>query len=562
VKELDAVAVVEGVVAEMGVPAPWTDGICALAGIPAIDITSTAMSTRAAALGLATGRGFAHHELRVRLPMPDGLEPEVVVWEGGTVPEWRSGVLAEPKYFSFFQDAPLPVYNPNYRGKWRPHELLHGAVGFYWAPEMTRFAFYVGARVSEILPVVHWYAFDEMFRPRCAQHRHKGALRSHCQACEDARTPFWQAAVTPAEEHIAVEALRAGVAHLDDELWACREELRLGQIVARPRPGLDSASDAQGYLRSHWNRCTAWSFGSWVELFLQDGEDYVSSPAELVDGVESVAEALMRPAAAVDEGLFRRRLERRALQDLGYRVLLELERRPETDPAEAALWPLLERAGAACGSALDGDVALGPARDALVTAAVELGMVDVGSQGLPGRRRTAGEVAQVRAGLVSSFQMAPGAAADFADTAAFWGAGRMSVRYVASGLDDGPLEAASQRRLEAWLTSEPRKDAEAELFAAVPESVEELAAGRLRRSETLRRGTFPGSVLGDTAAEVHLAATLWDGEARVIAVTPPQAVVLDWMEAGGTGPCPEDTALLELLQVGALVWIPPVGSPL
>ena len=57
-----------------------------------------------------------------------------------------------------------------HRRKWRPHELLHGAVGFFWREDASRFETYVGARLNELLPVVHWYGLDEIFRPRCERH--------------------------------------------------------------------------------------------------------------------------------------------------------------------------------------------------------------------------------------------------------------------------------------------------------------------------------------------------------------------------------------------------------
>ncbi len=559
-RNVNAAHVVAGLLAEMSAPADWTAELCAAAGIPALDVTSTAMSTRAGALGLAAGRGFVHHELRVRAPMPDGLGPEVAVWDGGTVPEWRDGVLAEPKYFSFFQDAPLPVFNPNYRGKWRPHELLHSAVGFFWAPDMTRFAFYVGARASEILPVVHWYHFDEMFRPRCCEHRRAGALRLHCQACEDVRVPYWERPADEGEADEAVRRLTAGMEHLAEELGACREELRTGRVEARPRPGLDSASDAQGYLRSHWNRCTAWSFGTWVELFLVEGEDYVSTPTALLSRVERVAQELMEPARPVDGERFAAMLGRRALQDLGYRILLELERQGEGCAAEEALLPLLEAAGGLCRDT-DGDPGVVGARRELLEASDALGLGQVGAQGLVGGRRIAAEVAQVSAGLASAFQQAPeGAAVQLVEAAGFWGPGRLGSRFVACDVDAAAGDAErAQRRLEAWLAAEPRCDGEAEMFGGVADGAEQvLGHGRFRASLTLRRGTFPASVLGEEGPPVELAGTRWDGEARVIALTASQKAVLDWVASGAGGPVPDDSALLDLVQVGALVWFPPV----
>src|SRR5690554_4427421 len=140
---------------EAGEPA----GLRALApqmGAPMVDLTVTPLSARATMLGALSGRAFYQHELRLRQPMPEHLEPELAVWQAGTTPQWSDGVLAEPKYFSFFQDAPFPAFNPNHRRKWRAHELLHGASKFFWHPQMTRFELYVSARLNELLPIIHW----------------------------------------------------------------------------------------------------------------------------------------------------------------------------------------------------------------------------------------------------------------------------------------------------------------------------------------------------------------------------------------------------------------------
>ena len=105
VNSSDTKSILNAVTDDMRAGAPaGLANLAAAAGVPLLDIASTVLSTRAAMLGMQTGRGFAHHELRVRAPMPDGLDPEIDVWDGGTVPVWDGGVLTEPKYFSFFQD--------------------------------------------------------------------------------------------------------------------------------------------------------------------------------------------------------------------------------------------------------------------------------------------------------------------------------------------------------------------------------------------------------------------------------------------------------------------------
>ena len=59
-------------------------------------------------------------------------------------------------------------------------------VGWFWRPDQTRFEAYLGARLNELLPVVHWYGTAELLRRRCPAHR-GGPIPVHtCAVCEDA----------------------------------------------------------------------------------------------------------------------------------------------------------------------------------------------------------------------------------------------------------------------------------------------------------------------------------------------------------------------------------------
>ena len=48
--------------------------------------------------------------------------------------------------------------------------------------------------LSELLPVVHWYGFDELFRGRCPEHAGRVLYQEFCSACEARRiaaSPGW-----------------------------------------------------------------------------------------------------------------------------------------------------------------------------------------------------------------------------------------------------------------------------------------------------------------------------------------------------------------------------------
>ena len=171
-----------------------------LLGVPPRELTTTPISLRIAIAAAAEGRAFVHHELRHPLPVAEELLPELDV--GDPEVGWTAGMLVAPKYFSAFLDAPLPTYDPNHRTKWRAHELLHRLARFVWRPEITRFEAYLGSRLSELLPVVHWYGLDEIRRGKCAAHR--GVVLHHevCEACEAAARSFWEIEIDPESARI------------------------------------------------------------------------------------------------------------------------------------------------------------------------------------------------------------------------------------------------------------------------------------------------------------------------------------------------------------------------
>src|SRR5690606_9174290 len=122
------------------------------------------------------------------------------------------------------REAAYATYDPNHRLKWRSHELLHRRVGFFWRPDLTRFEAYLGARLSELLPVVHWYGFDEIHRPHCAQHQDEVLRQQMCSACIAEQRPVWTHAVLPVDEDRARARATECLDHLRCELQAVVEE--------------------------------------------------------------------------------------------------------------------------------------------------------------------------------------------------------------------------------------------------------------------------------------------------------------------------------------------------
>lgn len=602
----DAEAIVAAceALADAGEPA-GLQAILEQMGAPTLDMSVTALSARAALLAAEQGRAFYHHELRQRVAMPEDQTPELAVWDAGTVPVWTQGILEEPKYFSFFLDTPFPAYNPNHRRKWRPHELLHGAMNFFWHPQMTRFEMYVGSRINELLPVVHWYGFDEIFRPRCPRHRGAQLYQEFCAECEAAATPFWQ--TTPdwrAQQRAqAQEWAERALAHFEREWDACQAEIHSGELHPIAGQKLDASSDAIGYMRSHWNRMTAWSFGAWAESFLIDDFDYYSSLERYMAHLQHVTRRLLGGPVGVDLERYRSLRARRAIQDLAYRIFVAMgwlaENSTGLAKAEAHLMPALEQAGHHAHHMLDdpqlnaynGEVLCdllqafervrGHFPDEIAQA--------VGALGYPWwqpQRFVQAGLPQLRAGLCDALPSAADALGDaldplatrFAHSPPFFAHGRLAERFAAyleAEQSAGNLDAQAQRaadlaQFEAWATRAPHEDRAAELFASIPNSFDELAVrpGTLRLNQTLRRRTFDASTAaaitgeppGEPGGVVELARIFLRGELRLLVVTDEEARIFEAIErAKPRGDWVIDSdidSMANLLDHGFIVWLP------
>lgn len=320
---------------------------------PSPDFLLTPVSARIAALGMEVGCLFAQHELRARVPYPKGCIPEVALPDQSVLPEWQNGFLIEPKYFSFAQDAPLQGHNPNHRRQWRPHEVLHSLSRFFWHPNMTRFELYLSARLNELLPVVHWYGWDEAFRPTCPQHLGIRRNRTHCSACEALTTPYWENASPSAPRMAAAQRhIHHAMDHWKQEWSECLLELESGRQVETPRPPLNASSDAVGYLLGHWNRLTSWSFGRYIEQFLVEGHDYFSSVHALAHNIHLQHWRLLAADVSLDASRLEHLQLRRILLDAAHRSCVALEwcgegSRKARD-AEKVLGPVLEDIARSC----------------------------------------------------------------------------------------------------------------------------------------------------------------------------------------------------------------------
>lgn len=540
-------------------PSVQLSEVASFLGAPAVELEASVVSARIAIAAANEGRCFVHHEHRLSPLLPAEAHPEIDVGLGEeVVPEdWQSGVLHVPKYFSAFLEAPLPVFHPSHRAKWRPHELLHKLARFAWRPDITRFEAYLTARLSELLPVVHWYGFDEIGRHACPEHRGVRPSRTHCDRCERDLVPYWQSGSGP--EHAEAAASHA-LEHLRTELDACAKELQSGRCVSTPRAGLDASSDAVGYLRGHWNRTTAWSFGAWAERFTAAGAERFESCAEHLEHVRRLADALLtEPHALAAESVRLAARDRHGASDLGYRLLLHVEAL-DSDAAEDALVPLVD--ALAEGRQVTELVCEIEERLRSLDPATADRPLAGGWSWLP---PSAGAQTSLQAGLRTALPRAledlplEDLILDFATSDCRPRPASLALRFC-EHLDATGHPGAEAARLEAWLQETPATDLEADRFAALPD--DGLEEGRVRLNATLRRCTVSraalDTVLGDAsegAEETSVIAIRWRGEPRVLEASVP---VVDALEQAAAGLLRGSEVARDLLEQGFVIWFPTV----
>lgn len=566
------------------------EGMSAL-GAPWLDFMASAMSARASLLAADAGRAFYAHERRGRLPMPEALTPEIGVWEHDElVPQWNDGVLTEPKYFSFFQDAPLAAFNPNHRRKWRSHELLHGVMGFYWSPTMTRFEMYLGTRLNELVPVVHWYGFDELFRARCPQHQ-RALGREHCLACETHARAFWEVdRQDPARIEQAHQLAQSTIKHLHQEWDACMQELDHPRTVKTSWGALDSSSDSIGYLHSHWPRCTAWSFGAWMEQFMVDGVDYSSTLDHYAQRIVQKTHGLIYGDLEVDMARFERLRARRALQDVAYRLYIALEWLDEhassTGAIEDQCFELLDHMAACAESLYAGNAMVDAANEAIGRACKIVHnwsthwpaslVTSFDALGYTWQAAQDSEVDQVRQGIVSSYaitveqkQWSPSTQdvrAFIEDQDAFDQLGTLRERFnLWSNAQDTSVwrECQEWADFECWAFALPLKDEQGQLFSGVPSGPDDFNPSDLRVNITARQRNFSAAfvsqLMGDDALggeSLDLMVVHFNQTMRMVLVDDEVRRVLDVVQEGATWSVSYWPLVQSLLLDGVLVWVP------
>ncbi len=315
-------------------------------GLPLGEILASPFSLRAVAMAVDVGASAIHHDIRRVIPWAAELRGHAdVISEGHG--QWSAGVLEAGKYEAFLQEEPLSVYNPNHMSKWGPHELLHRVCRFFWRGDMSRWELYLGARLNEVVPVVHWYGMDEILRldregfstevdtaaPNATLERAEWLGLPEAELLERARA--------------GVTHFQAGLAHFRREMAAIETEIATGQRVRIEDDVLDSSSDATAYVVGHWTRLNRPGMHTLCSDFLELGRDYYDDVKEYLQVVSGVFQSLLCDRLELDLEVcslrFRRRLAWDALTrttlvgPVGEWAISELADRSRSDGASRPL---------------------------------------------------------------------------------------------------------------------------------------------------------------------------------------------------------------------------------
>jgi len=492
------------------------------------------------------GRFFVHHELRGYIPPTEEQKPEVSVWEYETyTPLWIQGVRKNPKHFCFRLDAVCPTFHPNYRSKWPAHELLHSLCGFYWNPNQTRFACYLGARIAELLPLTHWYGLDEVWRTRCPKHHAIPPQKEFCVECEKGFSSFWENTWDQQQAIHTQKALEFASLFYEEELEACIKELESKRLCPVARPLLDTSSDALGYLEGHWNRLCSWSFGAYVDLFVAEKDRHTSLQGFL-QHIETVRLSLYQlPDIVLDAERAAENRKLRTLQDIGKRLLSVLEWM--SDDAREEMWPLLMEAADHIHDRQPFELSVWQeeVHNRLLSLDVSDQLYSAFSQ--RGTIQDHGHTV-LEEGLQHCFvekHLSEKEIQTLASSRDFWSLGTLWNRAPRSFEQD-------VLHLEGWLKDLPHEDVSARLFG-MPYAEEE---GSLVLNSTFRRGCFSLVSLEKVLGWSHAGEILcfWtQGEPMVLVVDAElSSCIADVQQHGRSS----SSLIPELVQIGLLVWLP------
>lgn len=254
--------------------------------IPELDLNRSSIAKHIGKLAEMNGLFLSHYEYRQQFDAPD-------IWKNSNRLDlefdvgWENGSLKEFKYQSFRNDIRIGSFNPAHQNKWTSHELCHGLVGFAWNKNWQFFDHAIAARLSELLPVVVYYFYDEADCQRCEKHAFPNIFYGYCAECElkshlgpkenAEQRSFW---------------MKKGKQFFDNEMRSIKASLEQRRCFYHIDHHLNLMSDGLAYASQQYKRISSPEYIDFIERFYTD-KDYFSTIEDLMRHVEQVHDDLL-----------------------------------------------------------------------------------------------------------------------------------------------------------------------------------------------------------------------------------------------------------------------------
>ena len=505
---------------------PWSDW----SAVPLGELLASPLGLRACALGLQRGVGATHHELRRSLPWREELRPpEAVEEEDADV--WVGGVLRAPKYGAFLQDGPLLTFDSNHQSRWTPHEFLHRACGFFHRADMSRWECYLGARLAEALPVVHWYGFDLVARLDETRFERSEAAARPAARLEDARWLREPADSLRRRIELTGGHLQGGLAHAAIEFEAVSQERRTGRQVRIPHAFLNASSDATAYVVGHAERLSDREVSQVLEGVARPGEERWDSVASYQEHVESVMDRLLFEDIVLDLETARGPRSGRILWDALLRAAIGEGDRLEGSRREAL--QSLARRGLA-GADLDWESALAELGEELDPDVIALGLASTGEFEAAAPEQVVDGLESVAPATLAWLQAhdETGETIQRFLTVDLWERAPLLRRMEGAMEASGDPTGAGVARIEALLAGSTGDDAVERLSEEASDGSHLVASRGFTALEgdwdalVHHAAIFGGGDLGEASPLPGLLVGRWLGEGALLPV--PRAVLVGW----------------------------------
>jgi hypothetical protein len=252
-----------------------------LENISKVDLQRSSVAKRIKVLSEKNNLFLSHYEYRMQFEAAEkwqNRDRKDLSFDMG----WENGQLKEYKYQSFRNDTRIGSFHPGHQNKWTAHELCHGLVGFAWNKDWEIFDHALAARLSELLPVVVYYFYDEADSRRCEKHRYPNQSFSYCEECES--LSLLGSLKDSSHYNIMIEK---GKLFFKREMESIKRAIETRRADYHIDHNLNLMSDGLAYASQQYKRISSDEYKEFIDLFY-DERDYFDSLDDLMKHIDQV----------------------------------------------------------------------------------------------------------------------------------------------------------------------------------------------------------------------------------------------------------------------------------